>query len=370
MSFGPFQTGEVTIFTTILSIFIGSFLVGAIFVPALQKLREGLIHFSNLSLPFEDPWEIFNVESTMSDQEKEAKRKAAVEAYNRLYREYVIHYRAFIKIAKAFYFVLFALVNIAIFQLPIGYPLLGAVVGGNILLILFAIFLKPEMAPSPEQLVSIDYMANHFAKLHFESAIRLSEINAVWMGLLSRDQILRFTLRMAIVVSGFRILFAVTDENEERLYFLSYGLIGGHTQFQHVLRPEESTFLISLGNLDYEKLAAPRPNLKMRLYLFIPTPIGWVYEKDHPRVVRDIVREKMDGMGAFKLESTAVDWDIVDQSVSFRRKQHFLGWEKWTFDLAEGASPLLSKFVEPMSRTNRIKFFIYESGKDLKQSNP
>jgi hypothetical protein len=334
------------------------------FRPDPSKLRELLLEFSKLTLPYIDIREEIGLKPAKTPRERDAETDQAKVDYNTLFREYVIQYATFKRVAAVFLMALLLMISAAAWQLPFTYQkVLSALVGCS-LAIGGAAYLKPTIAPDPGNLLSIDHIGKQFANLNYLSALRLSDLKVCWACQI--DGALPFRLQLDVWLSGFKYLFAVTDKQNERLFLLSYGSISGNTKYFHVLDPGASHFAVDLGNLNYSALPKPKPELKMILWLFVPLPITWIQIGDNfPRILLSDITDKLGDRTEFLLNQPSLNIDHLDKSVTFQRKQDWFSGITWTFETDQKANPVLKKFAKKLKTANRIKTKIYLHGLDL-----
>lgn len=163
------------ILATLISLLVTVF-VGAIILPRMNALRDLLGRFSELSIPTleaNNPFEELPIEET---SRRAKQREEAVAAYNALYRDYAIKYGQFKRIGSIFLVLALTLVVLSAyqFQLPVVYRVLVACV--IYLALLLAIrFLRADIAPPPDTVLSIDYIGKHYTKLNPQHLLEVAE---------------------------------------------------------------------------------------------------------------------------------------------------------------------------------------------------
>ena len=91
---------------------------------------------------------------------------------------------------------------------------------------------------------------------------------------------------------GHKFLFAVSDPGYTRVYFVAYGQLGTHINFQQIYTPEIKSFSIPLGDFCLTDTIRNNQLLSFHLWLFVPTPKGWAKEVHlHPRILSDEVSD-------------------------------------------------------------------------------
>src|SRR5713226_7947960 len=87
-------------FTAIIGILLGNFLIATLFAPSLKRLRDVLDKLTQIRLPFESVWAL------LGDQPDEAAllraRNAATSAFNLYFREYSMAFSAFKRLGYVF----------------------------------------------------------------------------------------------------------------------------------------------------------------------------------------------------------------------------------------------------------------------------
>ena len=309
---------------------------------------------------------------------RSAERDVAMGKYNRLFRDYVIKYSHFKSIAILFSVLVFALVLIGGLQITflgeflLSYRLRAVlIIGLWLILILVAKYLKPHVAPSPGEVVSIDYIGQHFASLHYESVLGLTAPTVYFRDLGQRDQTFKFHLRMRVWVSGFKYLFAVTDPEQQRAYFVSYGLVGRGTDVLHLLDPNSELFAVPLGNLDYAQIPNPKPELLMHLWMLAPLPTSWKsLGSQNPSVLHDsVVVTSPDGGMGFAPDSTSLSFRNVDRSVSFTRNPTFWGGRQWKVSTTANTDPILRTFAKKLAHSKAMETISDSHGRRIDMKN-
>ena len=84
--------------TAIVGILLGNLLVATLFAPALKELREILVKFDGISLPFRP---LFALQQIPQADRQKAQDKATLE-FNRLFRQYAMSFNAFRKVGLIF----------------------------------------------------------------------------------------------------------------------------------------------------------------------------------------------------------------------------------------------------------------------------
>src|SRR5690349_12965570 len=102
--------------TAIVAILLGNLLVGTIFAPALQALREILRKFADITLPYDSPWQ----DERIGPDERRSREKEAIGTFNRLFREYSMSFNTFKKVGGVFFTTIFILAFAVIWQVSLS----------------------------------------------------------------------------------------------------------------------------------------------------------------------------------------------------------------------------------------------------------
>ena len=307
--------------TAIVGILLGNLLIATLFAPALRRLRDILDKFASIELPYHN----LLGEGLTGEQFRQAEA-AAGEKFSTLFREYNMSYQAFRKIAAVFVIAIIVLACAVAWQTPLHLAmrfLIMLLSTGTILIV--GLFLKTTVAPSPGQLVSIDFLQNNFANLHLESFFNSSRLHVVFgRSLIASDPVMHFALFQKMVFLGYRFLFAVTNRECSRLYFVSYGQLDSSTDFRHYWTPTTKAFEIPLGDFSFSDALRDCNSLCFHLWLFIPTPKGWQKPgHDHPRFLSEEITTILGDQVGVRLSSGDCKWDSIDAKVDFDRKSFF-----------------------------------------------
>ena len=288
----------LAIFATLVSLVI-TVLVGAILVPRLQSLREILGRFSSLNIPTLDSSNPFSELPLEEAGRRHREREHAVTAYNSLFRDYGIKYGHFRRVALPFLLIVGTLVVASALQLPLGYGYRVVVAVGMLLLLALLIaYLRPHVAPRLGEVVSVDYVGEHFTNLLYQSVLDVMDMQVHWMDSQQQDGVFRFQLVTKLWASAFKFLFAITDPEQRFVYFASYGSVDDRTKFTHFLDPGNQLFACHLGDCDYRQIPEPQPDLHIHLWLFIPVPQSWQSVNiQHPSILQDALVVERPGGG-------------------------------------------------------------------------
>lgn len=210
--------------TAIVGIFLGNFLVGTLFAPALQELRKILRQFSSIKLPHRSARP---GAEQMTYEERHHTEEEAAREFNRLFREYSISFKALKKLGGLFALALITLATIVAWQLPISLTARIRLIPCLIAIILVTgLYLQRAFAPTPRQLVSIDFLQNNFANLHLSSLFDCSRLS-IDLGRELFESVAHFRIRQNLMFLGYRFLMAVSDETCSQVFYVSYGQLDG-----------------------------------------------------------------------------------------------------------------------------------------------
>lgn len=246
-------------------------------------------------------------------------------------------FNTFKRVAAVFVGAIVALACVVAWQMNLSTEqrLVSAVVFVSIILGA-GLFLQKAIAPTPTALVSIDFLQNNFANLHMDTLFNSSSLHIDFgRELLSRDPMMHFSIRKKLLFLGYKFLFVVSDAENTRAYFLSYGYLTGRVDFQHLWTPDFGMFSISIGDFSASRASQVSPLMTLHFWLFVPTPMGWVKERKlHPRFLSEPVSEALGNQVGWRLNSSDCTWSMVDEHITFDRNFR-MGFARWRIvDLA------------------------------------
>jgi hypothetical protein len=315
--------------TAIVGILLGNLLIAILFAPALQRLRDILSKFASIELPHDSSWPD---ERTLNADQRHRLEEKAVDEFNRLFREYEISFKAFQKIGAVFVASIVILACAVVWQLSLT-VIARLIVGVTSIaaIVLVGRFLQQAIAPRSSQLVSIDFMQNNFANLHLESFFNCAGLHVNFgRGLASHDPVMHFSIFQKLMFLGYKFFLAVTDDTSKKVYFYSYGSLDSSADFRQYWTPEIKAFEVPLGDFSLADALMNTSALRLHLWLFIPTPRGWVKPKvDHPRFISEEVTSALGGQVGVRLASGNSSWACVDECVDFDRTVR-LGRSSWS----------------------------------------
>lgn len=358
--------------TIIVGILLGNVLVAILFAPSLQKLRDLMGKFSGIQLPYRPMWS--DAKQLTATQRHDAV-DVAVREFNRLFREYVIAFNTFKKVGAVLVVSIVALVCAIAWNMPWGFrPRLIAMAVAIVTIVLVLAFLQRVFAPSPAQLVSIDFLQNNFSNLHLDALFECSRLLVSYgRPLGTRDPVMHFTLIQEMLFLDYKLLLAISNAECSRIHFVAYGPIASRSEFRQYWTPEIANFSVPLGDFSYSDALLSSRFLTLHLWLFIPTPTGWVKEKsDNPRFLTDELTVEMGGQIGSPLVSSKCSWNSIDAHVDFDRRS-FAGFTSWNIsrvNVPTDNSPqaIVRMYKEQIEHSKSIKSEDYPEGIGIKKT--
>lgn len=332
--------------TAIVGILLGNFLIGTLFAPALLELRRVLTSFSEIELPFESI-----LGERVPPDERRVAQKTATRQFNRSYREYMIAFNAFKKLGLVFVVAIVLLACVVVWEARLSVPtrvcvmalLCAAIVGA-------AFYLQRGIAPTPDQLASIDFLQNNFANLHLSALFDCAEVR-VDFGRELHEEVAHFRISQKLLFLGYRFLMVVSNESNSRLYFVAHGQVDGGAKVRHLWTPELQMFYIPVGDFSLSEAIRAEPLLCLHLWLFVPTPKGWGGERVlHPRVLNERITANLGGQTGLRLSLDPCSWDSLDVAVDFVHKR-LAGLATWRITRLLVATPNSPQVVLRMFRS-------------------
>ena len=321
-------------FSAIVSILIGNFLIGLIFKPALDHLREIREKLLSVVVPLDEVHHrSFRLRRPWNAEEFEKADEASRHEINEILRKYTLAYRSFKRIGIVFLVALLVLVNFTIVTAVLSAlsdwetMVLCVLVTGTILAL--ARWLATDAYPSPGQLLNLDYLVSHFSNIHPESLIRLLNIGVTRRSEENRSQLF---LSCAVHLTGYKFFLLMANEDESQFYVVSYGRIGGRTKVNYVIDPRFYRWNIPLGDINPQWPNGLNLPVSLHLFVFLPTPVGWSDSSAHPYFVSHELwapfpSDPHGGAGE-TLGMTVCSPRSKDRSVEFKRKKKML-YETW-----------------------------------------
>lgn len=358
--------------TAVVGVLLGNLLIATLFAPALQKLREILAQFAEIELPYESSWP---GAERMTDAQRRRAEQAAARDFNRLFREYTMSFGAFKRVGLVFVAAITVLACVVAWQITASTLMRLALMALFVSVVCSTgLFLQRAIAPTPSQLISIDFLQNNFANLHLSSLFNCSDIHINFGRMLgSRDPLAHFGIFQNLMFLGYRFLMAVSDERCSRVYFVSYGSLNSDITFQHMWTPEIQTFNTPLGDFSLMEAIRVDKVLQLNFWLFIPTPRGWAREKNlHPRILTDPITERMGDETAIRFQSSTCTWDSLDANVDFERT-FSAGLSRWKLTrlavpTANSPQAILKAYQRKIERCRRIQSYDYPKGIEIKDT--
>ena len=349
----------------IVGILLGNFLIGTLFAPTLTRLRNIIDKFAGIELPFKSSLVRLGLAQADDATRRQAEEKAMSE-FSLYYREYVIAFAHFKELASVFLGALLVLISVSLWQIG-GSVLLRVVVITvcNLALIILGLRVQRIVAPNPAQLVSIDSLANRFANLHQEPLFDTADIHINFgTGLLAKDEQMHFSLVAKAFFLGYRLLFAVTDEDCTKLFFVAYGGVNSKTTVNHVWNPDHSGFFVQLGDFPFMQFVKTKQSLMLHFWLFVPSPKGWATESpDNPRYVHGEIYTPNWG---WAFASGSAKWSDFDRGIEFECKSS-MGIEDWKLLKIDAEQPnapqgIVKMFRRDLEASTRVIAHVYPEG--------
>jgi hypothetical protein len=352
--------------TAIVGILLGNVLITTMFAPALQRLREIIGRVADIQLPFRNS---LLGAPPLSAEQRGLLEETTTNDFNRFFREYVMSFNAFKKVGVVFVTAIIILACVVAWGMPM--PIESRLMW--MVLSVFTIvgtgyYLQRTVAPTPSHLLSIDYLQNNYANLHLSSLFDCSRVRVNFVrDLLSTDPEMHFSMSQGLMFLGHRFLFVVSDPECTRVYFVAYGQLGAHINFQQIYTPEIKSFSIPLGHFCVTDTIRNKQLLRFHLWLFVPTPKGWAKEVHlHPRILSDEVSTIVGGNFGFIIPTRSCSWRSSDENVEFERKSS-VGFESWRITRVTMPTPncpqaILAMFKDKIEHCRRIESQEHPSG--------
>jgi hypothetical protein len=246
--------------TAIVGILLGNLLIATLFAPALRELRGVLGSFEDIQLPHR-AW--FGARQMSAAQRLEAKETAASD-FNRLFRKYTMSFNAFRKVGVVFIIAIVILACSVAWQMSLTVETFIIRTLLFVGLIVFAgRFLQMAIAPTPVELISIDFLQNNFANLHLSSLFNCSSVH-IDPGRELHETVMHFNINQNVMFSGYRFLTAVSNPENSQVYFVAYGQIDRRVNFQQTWTPEIQLFSTPLGDFSLSDAMRVSPSLRKR----------------------------------------------------------------------------------------------------------
>jgi hypothetical protein len=320
--------------TTVISIFIGNFLIGLLFKPALDHLRSVRDELVGVQFPIRD--HVADVVARINDEtqldanEMRRKQYEAKQTINKILVKYRLAYLSFQKVGSIFFLLLLALVNLTVASAELKFPRsLGIYLGANALVILVAIYLSSDSYPSPNKLASIEYLVNHYDNMFPDLLIDVIEPRIQIVNETGSRQ--RFMLATSVHLTGYKFFVAVTNSDQTECYLVFLGKIGESTDATHFMHPKSYFWHIKLDELNISRRETIVDRVVfVHLFVFLPSPASWRNEAICPFFSSSPLWERHpageqwgDHMGATSCRSGS-----TDSSIQFRRTKGVMS-EKW-----------------------------------------
>ena len=242
----------------------------------------------------------------------------------------------------------------------------GAIFGAGL-------FLQKTLAPTPSELISIDFFQNNFPNLHLSSFFDCAGLHISFgRALASRDPFMHFSLFQKLMFLGYKFLLAISDEKCSRLFFVAFGRLDSSVDYRHMWTPQIQTVEIPLGDFSLAKALQETKSLHLNLWLFIPTPKGWAKEKNlHPRMLSQEITTRLGDNVGVGLYSGNCTWDSVDTNLEFERRV-ILGFPRWqitrlVIPSAESPQAILQALSGKVPGCKGIQCYDYPQGVQIEK---
>ncbi len=351
--------------TAIVGILLGNLLIATLFAPSLQELRGILKGFAAIELPYKSAWP--GAKQMTAEQRQNAKERA-VGDFNRLFREYSMSFNAFKKVGTVFVTAIIILACAVVWPMHVSVRMRLLFMALTVsAIVAIGSFLQRALAPTPSQLVSIDFLQNNFANLHLSSLFDCSGLHIEFGRKDLSDRVMHFSIGQNLMFSGYRFLTVVSNRECSEVYFLAYGQIDAGVTFEHVWTPELQMFSTPLGDFSLSDTMLANPLLRLNSWLFVPTPRGWVRPSSvHPQFLSQEVTDDTAGGIGIIISPTHFVWKSVDENVNFERKflSGFASWKVTRLIAPSADSPqtLLKMFKDRVEHCRRVKSQDYPDG--------
>jgi hypothetical protein len=350
----------------IVTILLGNVVIGILLKPAFQKLRDLITRFSAIELPYRP---LLQVGKQMTAEQRREAAELARREFSRLFREYVISFNAFKKVGGVFVGSVIILACAVAWNLPWGTRARILAMSVCVVAIALALaYLQRIFAPTPGQLISIDFLQNNFSNLHLDALFDCSRSRIDYgRPLGSGDPVMHFSLFQEMMFLDYKLLIAVTNAECSRIHFVAYGPIDSDTDFNQYWTPQLAHFSAKLGDFSYSDALLSSKLLHLHLWLFIPTPKGWVKKQaDSPRSLDDALTVQMGGNIGSPLISDSCSWNSIDLRVEFEKKSYcgFSSWKILLVDVPTDNSPqaIVRMYKEKVERSKSIESADYPDG--------
>jgi len=259
--------------TTIISIFIGNFLIGLLFKPALDHLREVREELLTVSFPTLGPrWELF-APKRLDPQAVEDQQASARKTINEIFRRYNLAYKSFVRVGRVFLIALLLLVSAAVWSVELSLAWALACCAAAILFVfVVAFYLSRDSYPSLQELMTLDHFLNHYSNFHPDIAIDLMQIRAQLVR--ERNKTPYLALSSTVHLTGYKCFVAITNEEQTKCPLVVLGKVSRKSKLTHVIEPDFYTWLIRLGDIDSNWPQRLEESVFLHLFVFLPLPAG------------------------------------------------------------------------------------------------
>ncbi len=268
---------------TVISIFIGNFLIGLLFKPALDHLREVREELLRVSFPMPDPLRELFALKRLDPQAVEGQQASARKTINEIFRRYGLAYSSFARIGRVFLVALLLLASAAVwsFQLSLTWAL-ACHAAAILIVFVVAFYLSRDSYPSLRELMTLDHFLNHYSNFHPDVAIDLMQIRVQLVK--ERDIPPYLALSNGIHLTGYKFFVALTNEDQTKCHLVVLGKVSRKSEATHIIEPDSYTWLIRLCDIDRNWPQSLDESVFLHLFVFLPLPAGWKSESITPYV--------------------------------------------------------------------------------------
>jgi hypothetical protein len=334
----------------LISIFIGNFLVGLIFKPALEKLSKIQEEFISIKIPSRDPLlKLFR--PAVTPEQRREERASARRRFDEIYRKYRLAYQPFRSISYIFLATMIFLGIIAVFNLQLDLIWSTAYCCAVTTIIFsFAYFLSYTSYPWPMRLANLDFLINAFPNLHPDSLIDLMGLRCTWLHEVGQTSLY---LATAIPTVGYRYVVLITDEAQTKTFYAVSGSVTEKSPMVMAMSPETTQYQFKIGSLDTAELSALELPLSIHLYAFIPDPVSWIGRPFSPCLVTESLTSVIGKQVGWALAGIAeCRSDRRDEGIRFKRWKWWV-LERWEITDISSAHKQPNQYLRDFLRTQK-----------------
>lgn len=317
--------------TAIISIFIGNFLIGLLFKPALEHLRDVREELCSVRFPTRNPFELVAAlglgDRAREDDQLQREQESARRVLNEIIRKYRLAYTFFRQVGLVFLGAFLVLANVTVWTLRLKCPWsIVCYVGTSVVVILIVLFFAEEAYPSPSELLTLDHFLNHFSNIHPDVLIDLMEIGV--QKVKEQGKAPYFALSTALHLTGYKVLAALTNQDQSRCFWISLGKVNKGTDVTHVVDPHFYRWYIKLGEINAGWPTGLELPAVLHLFVFMPVPAGWKSAPISPFYVSSDIWVKLGNEPAENQGVEHCHSSLQDKLIRFERKKGRFR-EKW-----------------------------------------